>query len=103
MKPVSDRRRRRDANYDEQRQAAFARANGWCEAMVLGCTGRAEQTHHIEGRGGDDPHRLENLKVMCAHCHRWTHDNPRRARNLGLMRSRMSQVRPSALRQEDAS
>lgn len=103
MKPVSDRRRQRDADYDDARKAAFERASGWCEAMVLGCTGRAEQTHHVAGRGGDDPHRLDNLKVLCAHCHQWTHLNPRQARRLGLMRSRMSEVRPSALLREDAS
>ena len=62
--------------------------------------------HHIAPRGlggvGDRLLREEadspdELALLHDQCHRWLHDNPRRARALGLLESRLGQVRPSAL------
>lgn len=52
------------------------------------CTGRYEQTHHLAGRGGPDPHRVDNLVSTCAPCHRWVHDHPAEAYANDWMRSR---------------
>jgi len=62
--------------------------------------------HHIAPRGlggvGDRLLREEadepsELALLHDQCHRWVHDNPRQARALGLIRSRLGQVSPSAL------
>jgi hypothetical protein len=87
LNPVSSRRRRRDADYEQARQAVLARSEGRCEVDVHspGCSGRVEQTHHIGGRGGPDPHRLDNLLGCSAACHAEIHANPNRSYLLGLM------------------
>jgi len=58
--------------------------------------------HHVKtkGPGGtSDPDRdaPRNLALLHDECHRWAHDHPREARALGLLESRLGQVRPSAL------
>jgi hypothetical protein len=58
--------------------------------------------HHVKpkGPGGtSDPARDNpaNLALLHDECHRWVHDNPREGRALGLLRSRLGQVSPSAL------
>jgi hypothetical protein len=61
--------------------------------------------HHIAPRGlggiGDKLLREEaspdELALLHDGCHRWVHDNPRQGRALGLIRSRLGQVSPSAL------
>jgi hypothetical protein len=76
--------------YPQRRQQVFDRANGRCEAIACdGCTRDCEQVHHVAGRGGDDPHRLDNLLGCCAPCHEWIHRNPAAARAGGWMRSRL--------------
>ena len=85
MKPVSDKRRKRDAIYPQRREQVWARGNGMCEF----CTWRAmTDVHHIAGRGGPDPHRLDNLIGLCRDCHQETHAQPEWARRHGLMRTR---------------
>ena len=87
MKPVSDRRRRRDAVYPQRREQVFDRGQGICEYCL---SAPMTDVHHIAGRGGPDPHRLNNLVGLCAECHRWTHANPAAATEAGLMRSRLT-------------
>ncbi len=95
MRPVSRKRQRRDAVYAARRRQAHVRAEGRCEAMCSPeCNGQAQQTHHVAGRGGRDPHRLENLKVLCDPCHRWVHGNVADAYDLGLMARRNGPVTP---------
>lgn len=86
MKPVSAKRRRRDAVYPDRRVDVYERADGRCEAMTgPRCTGRCEQVHHLAGRGGPDPHRLDNLLGVCHPCHRWIEENRTEAYELGLL------------------
>jgi 5-methylcytosine-specific restriction endonuclease McrA len=85
----SSKRRARDAVYPERRLAVYERSNGRCEALVApACTGRCEHVHHVAGRGGSDPHRLENLLGVCVPCHDRIHGNPAEAMRLGFLRSR---------------
>jgi hypothetical protein len=86
IRPVSAKRRKRDAPYARQRAAAFDRADGLCEAPehADGCTGRAEQTHHREGRNVADPHHLDNLVCLSERCHARVHLEPLWAYELGL-------------------
>jgi 5-methylcytosine-specific restriction endonuclease McrA len=88
MKPVSDKRRKRDAVYPERRQQVWERANGMCEHCGMAPMG---EVHHIAGRGGPhpDPHRLENLAGLCSPCHARVHREPEWARSVGLMRTRL--------------
>ena len=85
MKPVSDKRRKRDAIYAQRREEVWARGNGMCEF----CSYRAmTDVHHIAGRGGPDPHRLDNLIGLCRECHDKAHLMPEWGRKYGLMKTR---------------
>ena len=88
MRAVSDRRRRRDAVYPARRREVWERANGICEFCHMAAI---TDVHHIAGRGGPDPHRLDNLIGLDAECHRRAHAEPEWARSVGLMKSRHSQ------------
>ena len=89
ISPVSKRRRARDASYPSSRTAIYERAEGMCEARcTTSCAGDGHQVHHVAGRGGPDPHRLDNLKLVCAACHEWVHQHPEAARRQGLMATR---------------
>lgn len=37
------------------------------------CKNKAIDVHHIYGRGGDDPNRIENLIALCRKCHEMAH------------------------------
>ncbi len=75
------------------RLALCERSGGWCEMRLSGCTGKATEAAHRIGRKAGGRHgealtesnRLSNLIHSCATCHRWTHDNPALAQDLGLM------------------
>lgn len=96
LRQVSSRRRRRDRGYPAARQAVFERAGGRCEARAaVSCTGRCEQVHHLAGRGGPDPHNLDNLLGVCFPCHLFIGANPGWAYANGLLRSRLSRGRTS--------
>lgn len=90
INPISARRRKRDAVYQAARDYVMDRSRGACEAPVHadGCSGRVEQVHHIAGRGGPDPHHVENLLGLSAACHARAHAEPLWARRWGLSRSR---------------
>ena len=72
--------------YAKARRAVYVRSQGLCEARCCdGCTGQYEQAHHRRRRsqgGNDTP---ANLVAICGPCHDWTHANPARARELGLI------------------
>lgn len=86
LKPVSAKRRKRDAVYPSSRRAVYERAEGMCEARFAGdCAGDGHQVHHLAGRGGPDPHRLDNLLLVCRACHELIHGWPEEAYRLGLM------------------
>ena len=89
MRSVSDRRRKRDAVYPARRQQVWERGNGMCEWCGMAAM---TDVHHIAGRGGPDPHRLENLVGLDAECHRRVHAEPEWARSVGLMRSRHAKL-----------
>ena len=86
MRAVSDKRRKRDAIYATRRQQVWERGNGMCEFCHMAAM---TDVHHIAGRVGPDPHRLDNLIGLCEPCHRRAHAEPEWARSVGLMRSRL--------------
>jgi 5-methylcytosine-specific restriction endonuclease McrA len=89
MKPVSDKRRKRDAVYPARRQQVWERGNGMCEHCGMAPMG---EIHHKAGRGGADPHRLANLAGLCPPCHARAHAQPEWARSVGLMTSRIGKL-----------
>jgi 5-methylcytosine-specific restriction endonuclease McrA len=89
VKAVSDRRRKRDAVYPARRREVFERGGGVCEWCGID---EMTDVHHIAGRGGPDPHRLDNLVGLDAECHRRVHAEPEWARSVGLMRSRVARL-----------
>ena len=86
MRAVSKRRQKRDRNYPKARQAVHDRAGGMCEARsTIQCQAVGADAHHLAGRLGDDPHRLDNLLWVCDHCHRFIHSNPQLSYERGWM------------------
>ena len=86
LRAVSARRRKRDAAYPSSRAAIYARAEGMCEAMAtIRCERQGHQVHHIAGRQGPDPHRLDNLLLVCRHCHDFIHNQPELSYQRGWM------------------
>lgn len=83
IQPVSTRRRARDAGYPNARKAVYARADGRCE--VAGCAAPVTDVHHLAGRGGPDPHRLDNLLGCCRAHHGLIHANPAWAYAMGYL------------------
>ena len=90
ISPVSKRRRKRDASYNDARDYVHARGEGICEASTYGiaCGQSMSDVHHIAGRGGPDPHNLANLIGLCWWHHRKVHAEPEWARETGLMATR---------------
>jgi len=89
INPVSKRRRARDAAYPSSRTAIYERAGGMCEARCsTWCAGGGHQVHHIAGRDGPDPHRLDNLELVCRPCHDFIHSNVEWAYANGHVRKR---------------
>jgi len=89
VKAVSDRRRKRDAVYAQRRRQVFDRGDGVCEFCRSAAMG---SVHHLAGRGGPDPHRLDNLIGLCEPCHRRAHGEPEWARSVGLMKPRNAKL-----------
>jgi len=89
VKQVSDRRRKRDAVYSQRRRDVHERGDGVCEFCRAA---NMTEVHHLAGRVGPDPHRLDNLIGLCAPCHRRAHSEPVWARSVGLSRSRIGKL-----------
>jgi 5-methylcytosine-specific restriction endonuclease McrA len=88
LKPVGKRGLAHRERMRALRPKAVERDEGLCRAgFVLGCTGRAEQVHHIlpTERGGLD--RMDNLLSVCEPCHNAIHNiDPVEAGRRGLLR-----------------
>lgn len=74
-------------------RALAARSGGVCEAMLPVCLRAATDPCHRVKRGMGGRHggaavesaRLSDLWHGCRACHGWTHDNPARSYEMGLM------------------
>ena len=77
----------------ETRKGLGVRSQGDCEMALPGCTGAATEVSHRIKRGAGGRHgtaaelsnRLSNLLHACHTCHRWCHDRPAEAYDLGLI------------------
>jgi len=53
------------------------------------CLNEATQIHHKRGRSGELLNDTKHWLAVCATCHRWIHDHPKAAMELGLLESRL--------------
>lgn len=78
------------AHYRKQRDRVWARDKGRCVV----CGGPGTQVHHRRGRGGPDPHSMENLLLVDDECHRRIHGNPAWSYENGYMVRRHGVIPP---------
>ena len=68
------------------REAVDRRSGGRCEYDLGGrCRDPARQMHHKLMRSQGGKHFVENLLHVCVHHHRWIHDHPAMAYELGYL------------------
>jgi hypothetical protein len=62
----------------------FMEANPMCQASLPCCNNSSTDVHHMSGRGKN--HLIVNTWLsVCRECHNYIHDNPKEARELGLL------------------
>ena len=78
-------RARREA-MEEMRPLIWGRCRGICEVCSEPLPRVSWDPHHVlpSGRGGTD--EIHNLIAVHRRCHRWIHEHPQMARELGLLR-----------------
>jgi hypothetical protein len=88
MKPISDKRKEKNVEYAKAKRQMRKRSKGLCEARLPGCTIAATDPHHMMRRsaGGEDV--ASNLLHVCRTCHRYIHEHPAEAIDLGFLKSR---------------
>lgn len=89
VKKISDKRKKEMSVYDKRR-LAFLALNKWCQANLPGCTGISSDVHHMEGRIGDNYLNISKWKALCRNCHKFVEENPEKAKELGLSKSRLN-------------
>ena len=94
LRPVSPRKRRWLHEYLENREVVVARAQGMCEAGLVGCTGRGTECHHTKGRVGPDVNHPDHLRFLCSPCHQRAHAHPKDSYLVGLMVKRTASSSP---------
>ena len=80
MKRISDRRREQLKAYMAVR-AEYMAANPMC----CNCGKRASDIHHRRGKIGGLLTDTRFFSSVCRKCHDFIHDNPAKARELGLL------------------
>lgn len=80
----AERRKAWEREFRAAAEIVKKRSRGRCER----CSGVASQVHHIRKRGAVDDNAPQNLAHLCAHCHKWVHENPAIAGEDGWLDSR---------------
>lgn len=71
IKPVSDKQKKRLAEYHKLR-LEYLNIHSKCEARLEGCTKDATEIHHKASRDGDN--LFKHFCSVCRNCHRTIHD-----------------------------
>lgn len=85
LRKVSSARAIANRVYSDKRRV-FMLENPSCQAGLEGCEGRATECHHTNGREGKNFLDVSTWKSLCSNCHRFVHQFPNMARELGLLR-----------------
>lgn len=86
--PVSKKMKETMDEYSKKR-VAFLALNPNCQAKLVGCTGKATDVHHKEGRGANH-NNINTWFAVCRTCHQWIEENPLEAKELGFSESRLN-------------
>jgi hypothetical protein len=80
--------RGRDLLWLAARDRTLERDHYWPTCHQLGLTGECAggvEVHHKLRRSQGGTHELDNLATLCAAHHRWVHEHPAQAYELGLL------------------
>jgi hypothetical protein len=85
--PVSEKRKAQMREYSKLRKS-FLDQNKQCQAAMEGCSKKATDVHHMQGREND--RLLDDTKwlAVCRVCHRKITDNAAAAISMGLSYSK---------------
>lgn len=83
IKPKSKKQEKLDVVYSQLRRV-FLEKNPNCQASLPGCTRKATEVHHKDGRQKNYL-VIETWCASCRNCHVYIHNNPEEARELGLL------------------
>lgn len=95
-KPINRISKRGRTKFSELLKSSIVvreRSGGQCEfyfnaeyAQQWRCNNRGDHMHHIKPQSQGADHSPSNLMHLCFECHRWIHDNPKRAREIGVLK-----------------
>lgn len=85
LRKVSSKRAKELKVYSELRKL-FLPVRQYCEIFVDGCTRKATDIHHINGRNGKRLNDTSWWLPSCRNCHRFLHDHPKYARENGFLK-----------------
>lgn len=72
-----------------KKRAAFLKEHALCMAKLEGCTGKANQVHHMAGKASRELYLNEKLFLaVCGNCHAIVERNPAFSKQNGLSISR---------------
>ena len=83
IRPRSLKRATQEREYSKKNKI-FLENNPYCQIAIKGvCTSKSTEVHHVDGRTNEKLTDETGFKASCRSCHKWVHDNPQHARNLG--------------------
>lgn len=84
----SPKRAKEEREYSAER-IKFLNMHTMCEANMPGiCTGTATDVHHTYAGSNRQQYflQVDTWKALCRMCHTWVHNNPKAAKELGLLK-----------------
>lgn len=87
IKQVSDKRAKELRLYSKLRKE-FLSIHEVCEAKLKGCSYRATECHHMQGKENDLLNDTDKWLAICPSCHRLITDDSKMAIELGLSYAR---------------
>lgn len=98
LNPIGKKRRRDQAELDKARPFVVARG---CEYPLIDPCAGPMVVHHWRRRSQGGSNDLTNLVCLCDKHHKWVHDNPRAAQDLGLLARHRWEFRPGQFLESD--
>lgn len=85
----SETQKERDKRYYPIRNK-FIKERSLCMIKVDGCTKKATDVHHPEGKIGELYFDDSKFIAACRNCHRWAEEHPTAAKELGVSADRLN-------------